>query len=158
MNADGAVVSRNQVLRTPSARTGVGTAILVGGRTVGLQVDRNTISGGDRNGITVSNAFGVGNAGIVVDRNQVVGRANGIRFVDQTSGMIGRNTVTGGSGTGILLEGMNSGIALDRNTSVRNRTVDCADQSTGTGTAGTANVWTRNVGLTSAPPRLCSPF
>ena len=34
---------------------------------------------------------------------------------------------------------------------------DCVDQTTGTGTARTANTWTDNVGVTSLPPGLCQP-
>ncbi|MGI8533665.1 MAG: hypothetical protein ACR2LP_02125 [Candidatus Limnocylindrales bacterium] len=35
--------------------------------------------------------------------------------------------------------------------------LDCVDTSTGDGTAGTANSWTDNLGLTDAPDGLCTP-
>ena len=34
--------------------------------------------------------------------------------------------------------------------------VDCEDDSTGTGTLGTNNTWTNNLGVTSDPTGLCT--
>ena len=38
-----------------------------------------------------------------------------------------------------------------------NRVTDCFDETSGAGTAGTANVWTNDLGITDSPNGLCSP-
>ncbi|WP_345382312.1 right-handed parallel beta-helix repeat-containing protein [Pseudonocardia yuanmonensis] len=155
-NADGTVVANNQVVRRPTATTAVGTGILVGGATRNVAITGNVLTGGAKNGISVGQAFSaVKNTGLLVGTNTVVGRLNGIRFEDQTSGTIRGNTVAQGTGTGILLEGANSGVTVTGNRSFQNAVSDCSDQSRGSGTAGT---WTGNLGLRSTPPGLCRLF
>ena len=41
------------------------------------------------------------------------------------------------------------------NRSERNAMFDCHDQSTGGGTASTANIWDHDLGDTESPPGLC---
>jgi len=48
-------------------------------------------------------------------------------------------------------------VAVTANTALDNTKWDCQDESAGTGTAGTANTWTDNLGGTSPPAGLCSP-
>ncbi|GAA2879131.1 hypothetical protein GCM10010472_41200 [Pseudonocardia halophobica] len=159
-NVDGLVVAHNQVVRRPTATTGVGTGILVGGATKNVKVTGNVLTDGARNGISVTQDFSpVRNTGLTVNTNTVVNRLNGIRLVDQTSGTISGNTVAQSTGTGILLEGAaNSGVTVTGNRSFQNAVSDCTDQSKGTGTAGTANTWTGNLGVRSTPPGLCRLF
>lgn len=46
---------------------------------------------------------------------------------------------------------------FDSNTALGNFEHDCHDESTGSGTSGTANTWVDNVGVTSFPAGLCEP-
>lgn len=95
------------------------------------------------------------------------------------------NDIENNGGSGIFLNGANEnllksnhienngaaafgdmdGIHADKNSSGNeiltnqlggNVSYDCADDSSGTGTAGTANTWQNDHGLTSSPPGLCS--
>jgi hypothetical protein len=43
------------------------------------------------------------------------------------------------------------------NTALRNKEHDCHDDSRGSGTAGTANVWKDDTGVTQTPPGICKP-
>ncbi|MEU7819034.1 right-handed parallel beta-helix repeat-containing protein [Pseudonocardia sp. NPDC049154] len=159
-NVDGLVVANNQVVRRPTATTGVGTGILVGGATKNVKVTGNVLTGGAKNGISVGQAFSpVKNTGLTVTGNTVVDRLNGIRFDAQTSGTVSGNTVAQSTGVGILLEGAaNAGVTVTGNRSFQNAASDCTDQSKGTRTAGTANTWTGNLGIRSTPPGLCRLF
>jgi hypothetical protein len=58
-------------------------------------------------------------------------------------------------GDGIAIAAGNTGNFLTQNVSRFNEGVDCRDNSTGTGTSGTANTWFRNAG-SSSPPGLCN--
>lgn len=49
-----------------------------------------------------------------------------------------------------------SGNRVISNTSLGNQIVDCNDDTIGSGTAGTANTWSSNTGLTSDPSGLCT--
>nr|WP_239029383.1 right-handed parallel beta-helix repeat-containing protein [Pseudonocardia acidicola] len=169
VNARGASVANNQIVRAPATAVPIGSAILVGGNTTGVMVAGNAIAGGDATGIRVSNAFGPPNVGLTVAGNQIVNRQDGIRLTRQTSGRISGNEVAGSSNVGILLDrdadaaGMpipvdNTGVTVSGNQLAGNRVADCQDTSSGTGTAGTANTWTGNIGFRSSPAGLCSLF
>ena len=49
------------------------------------------------------------------------------------------------------------GFAISDNNVSTSTTDDCVDQSTGSGTAGTANTWTANLGVTSQPAGTVCP-
>ena len=58
---------------------------------------------------------------------------------------------------GLHLAGGTRQVTVNANTALDNGT-DCQDESTGgTGTAGTHNSWTGNVGRTAQPTAICSP-
>jgi hypothetical protein len=79
----------------------------------------------------------------------------GIVLVHATE-VIVRDNLSTGHGTGILLDADTSDALVDGNDFLAN-TIDCQDDSTGDGTAGTDNTWTSNQGATSVPPGLCFP-
>lgn len=56
---------------------------------------------------------------------------------------------------GIYADADSAGNRFEDNTAFRNAEHDCHDDSTGRGTAGTANVWRDNRGATQNRPRLC---
>lgn len=155
VNATGALVSDNVVLRTPRAVVTVGSAFYIGGGTTGVQVTRNTVTGGAATGIRVTNVFGPVNSGLVVSGNRVVGRLDGIKLSGQNSGSINYNDIAGSTDVGILLDGDNAGVTIKGNRVGGSTVFDCRDNSTGTRTAGTADTWTANVGLRSQPRGLC---
>jgi parallel beta-helix repeat protein len=65
------------------------------------------------------------------------------------------NTVTG-NGYGIYAGPGSSGNTFRSNTASENPTGDCADISSGSGTAGTANTWMKNEGAVATPDLICS--
>jgi hypothetical protein len=56
---------------------------------------------------------------------------------------------------GLYVDELSTDNTLSRNVSRRNEEYDCADDSVGTKTAGTANTWTKDVGDTENKPGLC---
>jgi hypothetical protein len=154
VNAVGAVVADNVVVRRPTAAVPAGSAILVGGGTTDVQVTRNVINAGAATGIRVSNAFGPPNTGLAVTGNRVIGRQYGVRLSGQLSGTVRDNVIAASTDVGILLAADNAGVTVAGNR-IGSGPLDCQDSSTGTRTFGTANTWTGNVALRSAPRGIC---
>jgi hypothetical protein len=162
-NADGAVVDGNQATKAPSAVDG--TIIYIVGNTDHLTVSRNILSGDTGTGISANAAFGaVASTNLLIDGNVVRNRTTGISInADHRSVTIRSNVVQGSTrsttapGRGIRLAADSKGVTVTGNAVVGSSDVDCADESTGSGTAGTADTWTRNVGRTSTPAGLCIP-
>ena len=129
--------------------------------------------------ITLSNQY------LVVERNRVERSPVGIRLHNEGPGPSGAvvrfNQITDGD-IGVLLSGdafdnliQSNSIANQRvgiqvsspaeafsgfnmirsNTIVGSSEYDCLDLTTGSGTAGTANLWKSNIGATSSPAGLC---
>ncbi|HEY0813521.1 MAG TPA: right-handed parallel beta-helix repeat-containing protein [Pseudonocardia sp.] len=155
VNAMGASVSDNVVQRTTRATVAVGSALYIGGGTTGVQITRNTVSGGAATGIRVTNAFGPVNNSLVVSGNRIVGRSDGIRLTGQTSGSINTNDVAQSTDVGILLDKDNAGVTVNGNKVAGSKVLDCQDVSTGSRTAGTADTWTANLGVRAQPRGLC---
>jgi hypothetical protein len=82
---------------------------------------------------------------------------NGIEL-DDVTGTIVRNGFALVSYRGITLGARTAGVRIANLQSRDNRLLDCQDASSGSGSAGTANVWSNVVGSTSDPPGLCSPI
>lgn len=123
------VISRN--LLTGNALNGVELfGDPAAGAVTGIVIERNVTSSNGQDGIFLNN--GDGN---LIRRNQSErNRRDGIRLgVDSTGNMVTRNRMQG------------------------NGEHDCHDDSVGTGTAGTANFWTKNRGNTENRPGLCRP-
>ncbi len=115
-----------------------GTIIAPGWVCVLCQVSKNTIKGFAGNGIVAGPASSAGTLnGSLISRNDVEENGNdGI--------LIGPATF---SGYNMFFDNKAEG----------NRVFDCADETTGTFTAGTYNTWFNNVGNTSSPTGLCTP-
>ena len=89
--------------------------------------------------------------------NKVKDRFNGIRLTGaNTSAYISGNTVARSVNSGIDVEGGSNNLIIRNNVSASG-VHDCADTTTGLGTAGTANLWRRDVGSThnSSPAAIC---
>lgn len=125
------------------------------------QVTANQISGNEYTGP----AAGTGASGIIlfqlsgnvrVEANQVRANDYGIVFFGSESGVIVRaNQSQNNTEYGIAVFAGSSGNTIEVNQVRGNGTLDCLDQSTGSGTAGTANQWRLNSGGTSSPARIC---
>ncbi len=157
VNARGAVLADNVVVRRPGAAIGAGSAIYVGGGTTSLQVTRNVISAGAATGIRVTNMDGAPNVGLAVVGNQVIDRQYGVRMSSQSSGTVRDNSIARSTAVGILLDADNAGVTVAGNR-IGQDPLDCQDKSAGARTAGTADTWTGNVALRSTPIGLCGRF
>jgi hypothetical protein len=145
-----------------------------------LQVDPADCGGYDGTGIVLyadfrgtrpgapsvsGNTFQQNKIELVSDTPAVV-NANGIELTvayDATppapttisGNLIAKNDVKNMSGNGIAVSDRSTGNTIDKNHFVDSVETDAVDESTGTGTAGTANTWTGNHCDTSSPPGLC---
>lgn len=155
VNATGASVADNVVLRSQRPAPAAGSALYVGGGTSGVQVVRNTIIGGAATGVRVTNLFGTPNQGLVVSGNRIVSRSDGIRLTGQRSGSISTNVIATSTDVGILLDADNAGVTVTGNRIAASKVLDCRDDSRGGGTAGTADTWRGNQALRSAPAGIC---
>ncbi|MFJ3233693.1 right-handed parallel beta-helix repeat-containing protein [Streptomyces sp. NPDC086787] len=157
VNARSSRVEDNVATHTDPDDPTAGSAIFVGGNTDGLRINRNTITGGDASGIRVTSLFGAPSTGLNITGNTVTSRRNGVRISGgETDGTIDTNYVTGSSNVGLLIEAGNSGLQITHNTAHGSAVLDCEDDSTGSGTAGTANTWTGDIGATSRPEGICT--
>jgi hypothetical protein len=99
----------------------------------------------------------VGSDGIVV-LNTLVERSYGdAYFLDRVRGgqLVGSDAER--SLTGFRLGPDVRDVTLRQVRGIRDQLLDCIDQSTGDGTAGTANAWRRSEGRTSVPSGICTP-
>lgn len=135
-------------------------AIAVGG-TTDSAINRNVISHGLGNGIGFAGPDqGVpANVNIDVRQNAVdhMGKS-GIRTTPDSlqNSLVSQNTSSSNTLDGIRIEaGANTNNRVERNVLRRNGEHDCHDDTVGTGTAGTANLWVGNSGLTENRPGLC---
>ncbi len=155
-NADGALVTRNIATKSPAAVAGTGVYIV--GNTDRLTVSRNVLTGGTGTGLSSNAAFGAApSTNLLVDTNTIRGRSGNGITVNAGTGTVVGNVVQSAGGNGLAAAASSSGMVFTRNVAIGSTGKDCADASTGTGTLGTANTWTRNVGQTATPTGLCIP-
>lgn len=121
-----------------------------------LQVTLNRSESNDEN------LFLVNADGATIDRNILNSGTFDGMFLDGTNAAsISRNQADNNGDVGIYLCttsfgcGESSGNTLTRNRANTNTDFDCLDESTGSGTAGTANTWTNNTGDLASPPDIC---
>jgi hypothetical protein len=138
-----------------------GSAIFVGGDNNGLVVSHNDLSDGDARGIRFNGpAFGGGtNLNVEVSHNQVKNFvSSGIAVAPGSlmTSKITQNHSNNNGQDGIFIEaGGNSGNFITDNEMMKNVRFDAHDDTTGGGTAGTANYWAKNKCKTSSPTGLC---
>jgi nitrous oxidase accessory protein NosD len=142
-----------------------GSAIFIGAGNDGVVVKRNRIEFAAGNGIDVRDTGGDKEDGdpprnVDVLENQVrEGEQNGIDVAATGVGeyRVRHNRALGNRKVGLLAETGTDDIVLTRNLARGNGEVDCRDQSTGDGTAGTDNRWRGNVGDSDDPHGICQP-
>jgi nitrous oxidase accessory protein NosD len=120
-------------------------------RSRGVLVAHNQATGNSVRGFRA--AFGGGNTllGNFASANALHGIH--VFLEDGTSAL--SNVLRQNDGDGILLTGSTNGF-VSRNVSLGNGEHDCHDDLIGAGTAGTANLWSGNVGRTESPAGLCT--
>lgn len=116
------------------------TGILVFEVTNGVTIASNTLYGNDL-GVEV----GVG----AMNEEMGFGPTTGVLF--------GTNTTNANVFDGIRANNDAIGNTFQGNKSSSNGTHDCHDDSAGTGTAGTANTWKDDQGVTQTPAGICKP-
>ncbi|HVX19838.1 MAG TPA: NosD domain-containing protein [Acidimicrobiales bacterium] len=117
-------------------------------------VTGNTLSGA-ASGLAVTNGAGFTISGNTVTAPSATAATTGIGLYGTDSGfVVTGNTVTN-QGTGILLATGATGGTLTANHASGSAFLDCADSSSGAGTAGTANTWSGNRGAAGSPIGIC---
>jgi parallel beta-helix repeat protein len=132
IGANGSTIDHNQV--TGSTFDGI-----LLDTTSGATVDHNT---------TNNNGFGDSSANRPGD--------GGIALVGSTNNTITQNTSNSNKGDGICVDPASTGNSFDHNQTSGNTRFDVEDESTGAGTAGTANAWTNTKGQKSSSSGLVS--
>jgi hypothetical protein len=154
--------STNTDVRANDALNNTGSAIFVGNDNTGLRIRSNIIDSGAR-GVRTSTAFG-GNASTdvsiisnrITNSTSTTGDGVNVSANSLTGSLIASNTATNNPRDGIRIDaGGNAGNRIYTNTLRNNGEHDCHDDTTGTGTAGTANTWRGNAGVTENRPGLC---
>lgn len=135
-----------------SPNTVLATGVLVSGAGA-LTVADNTLDG-NQSGVVVSPQ----SAPLTVEDNQLSGGHWGILLTPATGATIRDNVSIGAVFGGIAAFG-SSGNTLVANsaTGAEAGSFDFLDDSTGSGSAGTANTWTGNIGASSHPADIASP-
>jgi parallel beta-helix repeat protein len=117
--------------------------------TFGNTISRNTAVDNGGDGFTVAG----GNnsiSGNTADSNG----ADGIDLNQSSENTITSNNANSNHQDGIEADSLSSGNSISKNTALKNGSYDLQDESTGTGTAGTADTWFANAARTSNPSGL----
>lgn len=136
------------------------TAIELTGGNYSASVEGNALDGGgtpSATGIAVNGTAFPAESNVQVGDNFVSGFATGIGIGAGSGFVVSHNFVKASASDGILVSA-SSGGSLTGNAVSGSGSEDCADQSTGTATASTADVWLDNGGATSLPAGLCAAF
>jgi nitrous oxidase accessory protein NosD len=95
-------------------------------------------------------------AHVSADHNDLTHNGVGIAIYDAAIGLIvDHNNVTDSHDDGIAAYAGSAQNTISYNKSFQNVPYDCSDYTTGTATAGTANYWIKDMGLTQNRPGLC---
>ncbi len=139
-----------------------GSTIFIGGDTDGTLVQENRLSNAPFSAIAVRDTLAVTSGATNVDilENRVVNAER--HGIDVTTVESGAVQVRGNDALGNDVDGISFGPdtvnnLVRRNVALDNGDLDCHDESTGTNSAGTANFWRNNTGVTDDPSGLCRP-
>ena len=144
---------------------GVGPQPVIGQN--GIQVSRGATADVDHNEVrdhiyTLGGAgtgiilFQANGAGLTVGYNDVYRNDDGISLYDVDNSLVKHNKSHDQVvWDGLYADALSTGNRLEYNRMERNFEHDCHDDSVGGGTAGTANFWIKDYGLTENRPGLC---
>jgi parallel beta-helix repeat protein len=161
--ADGVQVSNNTITDSDATDPNADSAIYVGGGVSNATFSDNTISGGLATGINLTSDFYPAGSNDVVTGNTISDRSNGIRVRGDEFGSnpanigytISDNTIFNVTNDGIWAAAGSEG-TISNNTVTNAGNFACEDDTTGSGTSGTADTWQINTGATSSPAGLCA--
>jgi hypothetical protein len=144
----------------PGDNASQGTAIRIADNANGIVVTSNTLSNSPFSGVAVRDAEFVSQApdNIDINFNHILSPAgNGVDITDSVAAAVSvfQNTIRHAGLDGIFLGSATNQNFVNSNSARFSTNFDCEDQSTGTGTSGTANTWTNNVGNSADPPGIC---
>jgi parallel beta-helix repeat protein len=142
------------------------STIFVGGDSGGIVIQRNVLTDPGFAGIAVRDTLGLPGsaANVQVLGNTVTGaEGSGIDVTaSDFAAVSARNNTLRNNGVGpdaprdgIFFGASTHGNQIRGNTASGNAVFDCEDDSTGSGTAGTANTWVNNNGGTDNPNGIC---
>lgn len=134
-----------------------GSAVFVGGNSNGVLIQGNQLTNPAFSGIAVRDAdvgFGTDVQNVDVIDNVIVNAEN--HGLDVTASNLGvvqarQNDLRDNDVDGIFYGSLTSDNVIRLNTSSNSGDFDCHDASTGSNTAGTANFWRQNTGVTESP-------
>ena len=144
------------------------STIFVGGDSAGILIQRNVLMNPGFAGIAVRDVLGTGGGNVDVLGNTVTGAEGSGIDVTATdfAAVSARNNTLNNNGVGaavpaneprdgIYFGSLTKGNQIRGNTASGNGNLDCEDDSSGSGTAGTANTWVGNNGVTDDPNGIC---
>jgi hypothetical protein len=136
-----------------------GSTIFVGGDSAGILIQRNVLMNPGFAGIAIRDVLGTSPAGNVDVLGNTVTGAEGsgidVTAADFAAVSARNNTLRDNVVDGILFGSLTNGNQIRSNTALGNVNLDCEDDSTGSGTSGTANTWTSNNGASDDPNGIC---
>jgi Right handed beta helix region len=116
------------------------SSIFIGARNKDIWVHRNRVRSASGNGIDVTPSGEGGKAPAAPENVRVT-----------------KNKASGALLAGLHMAIRTAAVTVTGNTAVDNGEWDCRDDSSGSGTDGTANTWTDNLGVDSLPDGICAP-
>ena len=105
----------------------------------GVSISNNTVSNNGGDGIALS-----ATSGSQLASNTISGNGNGIRLLSSNNNQIHGNSVQNSRNDGIWLDSLSAGNQVTTNVASGSGGFDAEDDSSGSGTAGTANSWIGN--------------
>jgi Putative Ig domain len=158
---NGARVHSNVVKATAPSDPNAKVALDLAGGDWSTTVSSNTLVGNGTSaaaGVDVNGDAYPAGTGVLVSGNAVSGYDDGIDVRAGTGYSVNYNIVTASTADGITVASTAGGGSLLNNAVSGSTTNDCADATTGTGTASTADSWVNNGGASSSPAGLCAAF
>jgi len=130
-------------------------AISVVGSSAHVDVLSNRIDTNNSEGVLVKDTAD----DVLIKGNVISQTGDGISVGTNVNGgvEVRGNRIFNISGTGIKFSAATLGNLITRNVVTGVANVHCSDDSIGSGTAGTANLWRKNKGLIAVPADICKP-
>lgn len=138
------------LIENPS--TGIAASLAVGSPATVLTIEKNHVKSARVDGIRLSNTDNSIVRGNKSERNL----RDGIRLQNDSDANLVRDNLSGDNGRdGMRVDAGAESNTIEQNKMLGNGEHDCHDDSVGSGTAGTANFWIKDVGKTENRPGLC---
>jgi Right handed beta helix region len=154
-----ATVSGNTVSANVYTGNNVATGMIIRGSVGKVTISGNTLNANDA-GIYTFNATSVGGpVNATVSGNTVSGGNYGIVVDGASSVRVEQNSTVRAANFGLYATKDASGNTFLNNIAsgaTGEGNYDCRDESSGGGTAGTANTWTKDIGEVASPDGICS--